>query len=309
MVDVYTIVKSVNGQVPAGIELPRLGEDNGDNIQRVVQPASVAALPNDAPKTDEALRLPAQVNIETTLRNNVGGNTTTIRNPTQQFGRNVMPLFASIRWDLDSADYNPALYAAQTFTVDGTVVLPRGVTNLNGVSLTVTVERTVNAGVPADYSAVDNAIGAAEALDRDIYVSFNDVDEAIAAVMRGMNINHQQDVDAFADAINNAIDSLVLIQLESITNAKFISIAGVNGRSNDTVRVLVFTVDKLYNNGFVDVVGYVVHIVGNNNNLDGRYVFGVDHALDGNTLVYDIRGNGSNIRDFRPPVWEEPIAD
>ena len=44
---------------------------------------------------------------------------------------------------------------------------------------------------------------------------------------------------------------------------------------------------------------YKILLNGNNANLDGKFVFGPDHELVGMTLVYDIKGNGSNIKDLR----------
>ena len=48
-----------------------------------------------------------------------------------------------------------------------------------------------------------------------------------------------------------------------------------------------------------EVVKYTILLNGNNANLDGKYTFGPDHDLAGFTLIYDIKGNGSNIKDFR----------
>jgi hypothetical protein len=43
-------------------------------------------------------------------------------------------------------------------------------------------------------------------------------------------------------------------------------------------------------------VRYTISLPGNNANLDGRYTFRAGHELEGYTLTYDIKGNGSNIR-------------
>ena len=60
----------------------------------------------------------------------------------------------------------------------------------------------------ADYSAVEAAIAAASALDRNIYVSFAGVDAAIAAVVYGLDITQQTVVDGFAAGINAAVAAL-----------------------------------------------------------------------------------------------------
>lgn len=60
----------------------------------------------------------------------------------------------------------------------------------------------------ADYTAVDAAIAAAEALDPLNYKDFSAVEDAINAVVRGKNITEQTEVDAMAQAIEDAINAL-----------------------------------------------------------------------------------------------------
>ncbi len=62
----------------------------------------------------------------------------------------------------------------------------------------------------ADYSKVDEAIKEAEKLNKSDYKNFNVVEEAIKAVDRSKNVLEQQEVDAMAEAIYNAINSLKL---------------------------------------------------------------------------------------------------
>ena len=61
---------------------------------------------------------------------------------------------------------------------------------------------------PADYSAVDAAIAKASALNRDEYKDFSAVDAAVNAVVRGKTLKEQDDVDAMAQAIEDAITAL-----------------------------------------------------------------------------------------------------
>ena len=56
------------------------------------------------------------------------------------------------------------------------------------------------------------AIARANKLNKEDYKDFSAVEEAINAVVRGKNIMEQSEVDAMADAINNAINSLELIE-------------------------------------------------------------------------------------------------
>ena len=61
----------------------------------------------------------------------------------------------------------------------------------------------------ADYTAVDAAIAKANALNKDEYKDFTAVEAAVNAVVRGKNITEQTEVDAMAQAIENAINALV----------------------------------------------------------------------------------------------------
>ena len=63
----------------------------------------------------------------------------------------------------------------------------------------------------ADYSKVEEAIARANKLNKADYKDFSAVEKAINAVIRGKNVLEQSEVDAMADAINDAIDSLELI--------------------------------------------------------------------------------------------------
>lgn len=61
----------------------------------------------------------------------------------------------------------------------------------------------------ADYTEVDKAIEKANKLNKDNYEDFTKVTAAINAVAPGKNITEQDEVDAMAKAINDAIDALV----------------------------------------------------------------------------------------------------
>ena len=63
--------------------------------------------------------------------------------------------------------------------------------------------------VAADYTAVDEAIKAAEALNKDDYEDFSAVTKAIEAVDRTLTSKEQAKVDAMAKAITDAINGLV----------------------------------------------------------------------------------------------------
>ena len=62
--------------------------------------------------------------------------------------------------------------------------------------------------IPADYTAVDAAIGKVNALNKDEYKDFTAVEAAVNAVVRDKNITEQSEVDAMAKAIEDAIAAL-----------------------------------------------------------------------------------------------------
>lgn len=63
--------------------------------------------------------------------------------------------------------------------------------------------------LPADYTKVDAAIAKANALNKDMYTDFTAVETAINAVERDKNITEQDEVDAMAKAIEDAMAALV----------------------------------------------------------------------------------------------------
>ena len=62
---------------------------------------------------------------------------------------------------------------------------------------------------------------------------------------------------------------------------------------NSGVWALAFKVTEVYSNGETKIVHHVINIKANNANVAGSY------DLDAYTLIYDIKGNGSNIKEFR----------
>jgi len=62
--------------------------------------------------------------------------------------------------------------------------------------------------LPADYTKVDAAIAKANALNKDDYKDFSGVEAAVNAVVRDKNITEQSEVDAMAQAIEDAIAAL-----------------------------------------------------------------------------------------------------
>ena len=84
----------------------------------------------------------------------------------------------------------------------------------------------------ADYTEVDKAIEKANKLNKDNYEYFSKVEDAIKTVVRSKNITEQDEVDAMAKAINDAIDALVF-QLK----IKYGSNGGTGTMANPTVEL------------------------------------------------------------------------
>jgi len=68
---------------------------------------------------------------------------------------------------------------------------------------------------------------------------------------------------------------------------------------NSGTWVVTFTVTLVYSDGTTKDETFSISLSGNNINQSGQLKFGDDHILSGYTLVYDIKGDGSNIKDFR----------
>ena len=78
----------------------------------------------------------------------------------------------------------------------------------NQQNVLATATQSVTSVVGADYTKVDEAIAKANALNRDEYKDFTAVDQAVASVVRGLDISRQAEVDAMAQAIEEAIAAL-----------------------------------------------------------------------------------------------------
>ena len=105
---------------------------------------------------------------------------------------------------------NPVDLEAGTFTVeviaDNCEVFNHDITiTADTATHTQTIAMTY---LPADYTKVDAAIAKANALKKDDYKDFSNVEAAVKAVVRDKNITEQSEVDAMAKAIEDAIAAL-----------------------------------------------------------------------------------------------------
>lgn len=113
----------------------------------------------------------------------------------------------------------PARAANGSIDMQGLLELLETAPSDTGARLDVTSEAaisvqpektTVVSGIveDADYTAVNEAIAAANALTKENYVDFTGVEAAIAAVVENLPASKQSEVDAMAKAINDAIAAL-----------------------------------------------------------------------------------------------------
>lgn len=104
------------------VEVTVDAESLTDKILEKIYPLpSIKGITNGTAKTVTALGIPPRVTLGTDAGN----------------------VQADVIWDLDSSSYDPFISEEQTFTVDGTVVLPDNVANPDGISLEVTIHLTV----------------------------------------------------------------------------------------------------------------------------------------------------------------------
>ena len=82
-------------------------------------------------------------------------------------------------------------------------------TTVNGYAASINKAISELVYKDADYTAVNEAIAKAKALDKDLYVDFSEVDKAVKNVVEGKNITEQTTVNGYAAAINKAISELV----------------------------------------------------------------------------------------------------
>ena len=105
---------------------------------------------------------------------------------------------------------NPVDLEAGTYTVEVSADNCE-VFNLN---ITITADTATHTQtiamtyLPADYTKVDVAIAKAKALNKDNYKDLTAVEATVNAVVRDKNITDQSEVDAMAQAIEDAIDAL-----------------------------------------------------------------------------------------------------
>ena len=110
----------------------------------------------------------------------------------------------------DLTVYTDESVAALNTAVDGVVRGKAFVSQANVNAMAQAIEDAIAAlqYKDADYTKVDAAIAKANALNKDNYKDFSGVEAAVNAVVRDKNITEQSEVDAMAQAIEDAIAAL-----------------------------------------------------------------------------------------------------
>ncbi|WP_349666733.1 hypothetical protein [Lacrimispora sp.] len=116
------VINPNNIPINVTIEVTVDAESATDKILEKIYPLSaIKGITNGTAKTVTALGIPAKVTLGTDYGN----------------------VQADVVWDLDSSAYDPLLSEEQSFTVEGTVVLPDNVMNPSGIPLDVIIHITV----------------------------------------------------------------------------------------------------------------------------------------------------------------------
>ena len=110
----------------------------------------------------------------------------------------------------DLTVYTDESVSALNTAVDGVVRGKAFVSQANVNAMAQAIEDAIAAlqYKDADYTKVDAAIAKANALNKDNYKDFSAVETAVNAVVRDKNITEQSEVDAMAQAIEDAIAAL-----------------------------------------------------------------------------------------------------
>jgi len=152
-------------------------------LERITTPTSITGVANGTAKTAAALGLPTKVELVTDKRS----------------------YDTSVVWNVDASTYVPSSKAGQSFTVNGMVTLPNGVSNLNDVALTTSISVTVlPAALPQATLAGQQQVLASQTFDLTMGLS-----NVTQSVYQSINA---QDLTLHYDPVH--------VQFESVTSLK-----------------------------------------------------------------------------------------
>ena len=132
---------------------------------------------------------------------------------------------------------------------------------------------------------------------RDLKLIINTVDKYTCLDLGKVNAILDKLLDCLAEELEEEEPPVIEEPTLTDATAGFVSI--IETSKNSRIWVLTFDVEKVYSDGSSEIIRYSINLNGNNANLDCKYIFESGHDLEGYTLVYDIKGNGSNIKAFK----------
>lgn len=126
--------KALSTGLPATATIT-IKDDESNTLTKIITPSAISGVANGTAKNSASLGLPNQVKLETTADN----------------------AMANVLWDVDASSYDTSSKLAQTFIVNGRVILPSYVTNSNNIDLNISIEVSVNEKIPGKITVSANS--------------------------------------------------------------------------------------------------------------------------------------------------------
>jgi|GEM_PF-3108713 len=235
--------------------------DGSKKLTSITAPAAIPGVANGTAKTAAALGLPATVALVT-------------------YGGNVN---ADVTWDVDASSYDPAVTAEQTFTVEGTVALPAGVSNPDNIPLTTSIQVTVLQASSMPKSVLTGAHLVAPGQTFDVTLGLSGVTQSVYQQMYAQDLMlHYDPSNIRFDSITSLKDGFQVIEQKEMVPGHIRIVAASVG-ANQTVQaegdVLAFKFTAKSAAQAADTtisVGNVVIANGEGNELE---IGGATHAL------------------------------
>ena len=149
--------------------------------------------------------------------------------------------------------------------------------------------------LPADYTKVDEAIAKANALNKDNYKDFSAVEAAVNAVVRDKNITEQSEVDAMAQAIEDAIAALQYKDANYIKiEVPFKLTVKKTGEMDPGKETFKFAIERFGATTEYVLVQDTVETEGEKT-YEGKFIFTIKENLAGNLsegfVIRQVKGN------------------
>lgn len=126
--------KALTTGLPTTITIT-IKDDESNTLTKIITPSAISGVANGTAKNSASLGLPNQVELETS----------------------VGYAQANVLWDVDASSYDPSSKLAQTFIVNGNVILPSYVTNSSNLDLNISIEVSVNEKIPGKITVSSNS--------------------------------------------------------------------------------------------------------------------------------------------------------